>query len=57
MIGTKILLETAAICALILALMLSWNEKSVSLTFFETKLLETVFVLSAILLTKEYSKL
>jgi uncharacterized integral membrane protein len=57
MIGTKILLIVAAICALIIALMLLWNEKSVSLTFFEAKLLETVFVISAILLTKEYSKL
>lgn len=57
MIGIKILLGTSAICALIIALTLLWNENSVSLTLFETKLLETVFVISAILSTKEYSKL
>ena len=57
MYQVKLLLGTASVCALIIALMMIWNEKRLSLTFFEMKSLETVFVIAAIMLAKDCAKL
>lgn len=55
MYQVKILLAVASICCLILALVMLWNEEKLSLTFFEMKSLETVFVISAVILAKDYA--
>ena len=53
MYQVKILLAVASICCLITALVMLWNEDVLSLTFFEMKSLETVFVIASILLAKD----
>lgn len=53
----KILLGTASICSLILALVMLWNEERTSLTFFETKSCETLFIIISILLAKDYAEI
>ena len=53
MYQVKILLAVASICCLIMALVMLWNEERLSLTFFETKSLETVFIIASILLAKD----
>ena len=53
MYQVKILLGTAALCCLITALLMLWNEERLSLTFFEMKSLETVFIIASILLAKD----
>ena len=53
MTSVKILLGTAALCCLILALLMLWNEQSLSLTFFEVKFMESLFVISAVILAKD----
>lgn len=53
MYQVKLLLGTASICCLILALMMLWNEERLSLTFFETKFLESMFIIAAVILAKD----
>ena len=55
MYQVKILLAVASICCLITALVMLWNEDALSFTFFETKSLETVFVIAAVMLAKDYT--
>ena len=57
MFGVKVLLGTAALCATLLAVLMLWNEEALSCGYYTTKCLITMFVISAILSTKEYSKL
>ena len=53
MTSVKILLGTAALCCLIVALLMLWNEESLSLTFFEMKFMESVLIIVSILLAKD----
>jgi hypothetical protein len=53
MYQVKILLGTAALCCLIVVLVMLWNEKSLSLTFFEMKFMESVLIIISILLAKD----
>ena len=53
MFSVKVLLGTASICCLIVTLLMLWNEQSLSLTFFEVKLSESVFIIASILLAKD----
>lgn len=53
MYQVKILLAVASICCLIVALLMLWNEESLSLTFFETKFMESVLIIVSILLAKD----
>lgn len=55
MYQVKILLAVASICCLITALVMLWNEEMLSLTFFEMKSLETVFIIAAVILAKDYA--
>lgn len=57
MYQVKLLLGTASVCALIMALILIWKEQRLSLTFFEMKSLETMFVIAAVILAKEAAKI
>ena len=57
MYGVKVLLGTAALCSALLAVLMLWNEEALSCGYYTTKCLITMFVISAIVLTKEYSKL
>lgn len=57
MIEVKLLLKTAAICLALLAVLMLWNEKALSCGYYTAKCLITVFILSAIILTKEVTKL
>ena len=53
MYQVKILLGIASICCLIVALVMLWNEQSLSLTFFEMKFMESVLIIVSILLAKD----
>ena len=53
MYQVKILLAVASICCLIVALVMLWNEESLSLTFFEMKFMESVLIIVSILLAKD----
>lgn len=53
MYGVKVLLGTAAFCSALLAVMMLWFEEALSCGTITTKCLITVFIISAIVLTKE----
>ena len=53
MYQVKILLAIASICCLIMALVMLWNEERLSLTFFETKFMDSMFIIASILLAKD----
>lgn len=55
MYQVKILLAVASICCLITALVMLWNEDVLSLTFFEMKFMESMFVIAAVILAKDYA--
>lgn len=55
MFSVKVLLGTASLCCLIVALLILWNEEELSLTFFEIKCSETLFILASIVLAKDYA--
>ena len=55
--GVKVLLRTAALCSALLAVMMTWNIESLSCGVTTAKCLITMFVISAIVLTKETAKL
>ena len=57
MLGVKVLLGTAALCSALLAVLMLWNEEALSCGYYTTKCLETVFIISAIMLTRETTKL
>jgi uncharacterized membrane-anchored protein len=53
MYGIKILLGTAAFCSALLAVLMLWNLEALSCGTITAKCLITVFIISAISLTKE----
>jgi hypothetical protein len=57
MYATKFLLGTAALCSALLAVIMTWNIESLSCGVTTAKCLITMFVISAIVLTKETTKL
>ena len=57
MFGVKVLLGTAAICSALLAVMMTWNIESLSCGITTAKVFITMFIISAIVLTKETVKL
>jgi len=57
MYGVKVLLETAAFCSALLAVLMTWTIESLSCGTTTAKCLITMFIISAISLTKEATKL
>ena len=53
MYGIKILLGTAAFCSELLAVLMTWNIESLSCGTTTEKCFITMFIISAIVLTKE----
>ena len=53
MYGVKVLLGTAALCSALLAVMMTWNIESLSCSITTAKMFITMFITSAIVLTKE----
>lgn len=53
MYGIKVLLGTSAFCSALLAVLMLWNEESLSCGTTTTKCLITMFIISAVVLTKE----
>ena len=53
MYGIKVLLGTAAFCSALLAVLMLWFEEALSCGTTTAKCLITVFIISAIVLTKE----
>lgn len=53
MFGVKVLLGTAAFCSALLAVLLTWNIESLSCGTTTAKCFITMFIISAIVLTKE----
>ena len=53
MYGIKVLLATSAICSAILALMLIWSEDQVTCGITTCKLMETMFLIVSLGLTRE----
>jgi hypothetical protein len=53
MYGVKVLLGTAAFCSALLAVLMLWNIEALSCGTTTAKCLITVFIISAIVLTKE----
>lgn len=57
MYGIKVLLGTAAFCSALLAVLMLWFEEALSCGTTTTKCLITMFIISAIVLTRETTKL
>ena len=57
MYGIKVLLGTAAFCLALLAVLMTWNIESLSCGITTAKVLITMFIILAISLTKEATKL
>lgn len=57
MYSLKIILGTAAISSALCGFILLWNEDATSCGLTTCKLLETMFFLSALVLTRDVSKL
>ena len=53
MFGVKVLLGTAAFCSALLAVLMTWNIESLSCGTTTAKCFITMFIISAIVLTKE----
>jgi len=53
MLGVKVLLGTAAFCSALLAVLMTWNIESLSCGTTTAKCFITMFIISAIILTKE----
>lgn len=53
MFGVKVLLGTAAFCSALLAVLLLWNLEAASCGITTAKCFTTMFIISAIVLTKE----
>ena len=56
MYGIKVLLGTAALCSALLAVMMLWNMEALSCGVTIAKVFITMFIISAIVLTKETAK-
>ena len=57
MYGVKVLLGTAAFCSALLAVLMTWNIESLSCGTTAAKVFITMFIISAISLTRETTKL
>lgn len=57
MYGIKVLLGTAALCLALLAVMMLWNMEALSCGVTTAKVFITMFIISAVVLTKETAKL
>lgn len=57
MIEVKVLLKTAALCFILAAVVMLWNEEALSCGYYTAKVFITMFIISAIILTKETTKL
>ena len=57
MFGVKVLLGTAAFCSALLAVLLTWNIESLSCGTTTAKCFITMFIISAIVLTKEVASI
>ena len=57
MYGVKVLLGTAALCSALLAVLMTWNIESLSCDVTTAKVFITMFIISAIGLTREATKL
>ena len=57
MFGVKVLLGTAALCSALLAVLMTWNIESLSCSVITAKVFITMCVISALVLTKEATKL
>jgi len=57
MYGVKVLSGTAAFCSALLAVLMLWFEEALSCGTTTAKCLITVFIISAIVLTKEVATL
>lgn len=53
MFGVKVLLGTAAFCSALLAVMMLWNMEALSCGTTIAKVFITMFIISALVLTKE----
>lgn len=53
MLGVKVLLGTSAFCSALLAVLMLWNLEALSCGTTTAKCLITMFIISAIILTKE----
>lgn len=53
MFGIKVLLGTSAICSALLAVLMAWNIKSLSCGTTTAKVFITMFIISALVLTKD----
>ena len=53
MYGIKVLLGTSAFCSALLAVMMTWNIESLSCGTTTAKVFITMFIISALVLTKE----
>ena len=57
MFGVKVLLGTAAFCSALLAVLMLWFEEALSCGTTTAKCFITMFIISAISLTRETTKL
>ena len=57
MFGVKVLLGTAALCSALLAVLMTWNIESLLCGVTTAKCFITMFIISAIGLTREATKL
>ena len=57
MLQIKLLLSVGALSALICALLLLWNESKVTCGMTTCKLVETMFIVVSLVLTREVSKI
>lgn len=53
MFGMKVLLGTAALCSALLAVLMTWNIESLFCGTTTAKVFITMFIISALVLTKE----
>lgn len=51
------ILKISAICFAIIALLLVWIESELTISLFNCKMLESVFVICSLMLVKEYKEL
>ena len=53
----KVLLGISAFCSALCAVTLLWNESNVTCGYTTAKVFETLFIICALVLTKEYASL
>lgn len=57
MFGVKVLLGTAALCSALAAVLMLWNMEALSCGVTTAKVFITMFIISALVLTREVTKL